>query len=298
MRKYIIFTLAILFSQLVSAQQNSPDLEIKKFEKAQNQSLNNHFEDIPESLTYVVINNDNSMSDLFFKDAVAQNWHITEFEFCSQEKFQEIKCDTNYYFLLRAKRFPKNGKGPAYESISFVKGNNYVGNLLKEMPELVSMPMFHEDDHSGRIYSYLPAYMEIMQNAIQRIVDGKSLPYRQILHTEPLSEITGKTILFREGDISYPISQKELETMFHGRVKIVSQDEIDNAINGQYPNTLVSLVIGPDTPTKGAFCYKMLLDTQTKELYYYKRHRSGSNKPTGFIKKDIKALAKPFKKLR
>ncbi len=297
MKKHIILLAALLFSQLVSAQ-NSTNLEIKKFEKAQEQSFNNHFEDIPESLTYVVINNDNSMSDLFFKDAVAENWHLTDFEFCSQERFQEIKNDTNYYFLLRASRYARNGKGPAFESISFVKGNDYVGDLLKEMPELVCMPMFHENDQSGRIYTYLPAYMEIMQNAIQRIVDGKSLPYRQILHTEPLSNITEKTILFREDDITNPLSAQELDVMFKGKVKIVSQEEIDNALNEQYPNTLVSLVIGPETPTKGAYCYKMLLDVQTKELYYYKRHKTTSRKPSGFTKRDIKILSKPFKKLR
>ncbi len=291
MKKYIILTLTLLFSQLLTAQ----NLEINKFEKEQNQSLNNHFEDIPQSLTYVVINNDNSMNDLFFKDAVEHNWHITKFEFCSQEKFHEIKCDTNYYFLLRAERLPKNGKGPAYESISFVKGNNYVGEFLKEMPELVSVPMFPKDDHSGRIICYLPAYMEIIQNAIQRIVDGKSLPYRQKLYTEPLSEIVDKTILFREGDIAFNISQEELDMIFHGHVKIVSQDEIDQALSEQHPDTLVSLVIGPETPVKGAFCYKMLLDTKTKELYYYKRHKTSTRKPTGFTKKDIRTLAKHFR---
>ncbi len=298
MNRTIFILLTALLACPLFGQPNTINTEIKTFEKAQSSATppkNNYFEDIPQRLTYVVLNDDNSMTDLFFKKSVEDNWNLTAFEFCDIEKFNEIKCDTNFYFLLRVDKMPKKGNGPATEFMTFVKGNLYVGDLLEEMPELVSMPMFPEDDRSGRIYSYLPAYINIMQDAIQRIVDRKAFHFRNTLPTLQLKDITGKTILFREGDILNSMTQEELDKMFYGNAKIVSQDEIDTALEERRPNTVVSLIIGPETPVKGMYCYKMLLDTETKQLYLYKKHKMKAKKGAGFLKSDIKLIATPFK---
>ncbi len=299
MKKSLLILLTALFAYPLFGQKKAMNTEIKQFEKAQESShtpQNNYFEDLPQRLTYVVLNEDNSMTDLLFKNAVEEHWNLTAFEFCNMKKFHEIKCDTNFYFLLRADKMPKKGNGPATEFMTFLKGNLYVGELLEEMPELVSMPMLLEDDKSGRIYSYLPAYMNIMQNAIQRIVDGKAFHFRNILPTLQLEMITeGKTILFREGDILMPLSDEQMDAMFHGNAKIVSQDEIEAALQESRPNTVVSLIIGPENPVKGAYCYKMLIDTETKQLYLYKKHKMSAKKGAGFLKSDIKLIATPFK---
>ncbi len=297
MRKYIIFILTVLSSQCILAQSETRfvNTSIKKFEKAQETPRRDYFEDIPQRLTYVVLNDDNSMTDLFFKSAVEDGWNLTAFEFCNKAKFQEIKTDTNFYFLLRVNKMPKKGNGPSTEFMTFLKGDLHARELLEEMPELVSIPLFTEDDRSGRIYSYLPAYINIMQNAIQRIIDGKAFYFRNYLPTLPLSDITDKDILFSEEDIIYPISEEEINQKFRGRIKVVSQSEIDAALEEGRPNTVVSLVIGPQTPVKGSYCYKMLVDTENKQLFLYRKHKITAKKGTGFIKNDFRLIAIQFK---
>jgi hypothetical protein len=48
--------------------------------------------------------------------------------------------------------------------------------------------------------------------------------------------------------------------------------------------------VAPFEPQPGAYCYKMLIDTQTHKLYYYKRHRISSKAGAGFLKDDLKRI--------
>lgn len=288
--------LTALLAALPAFSQNSPgaDMEIKQFENRKVDSGREYYGDIPARMTKVVIAGDNSMTDLLFRNAVEESWDISPFEFCSYEEFERIKTDTNYYFLMRIDKMHRKDNGtPAMEYISYMKGNEKAGKDMEGMPELIALPLFPEDDGSDRIFSYLPAYMHIMQNYIQKIVDGKIYPSKNgKLHVGIPDRSRVASILFSNEDMAYNPPMQEFERMFRGKARFVLQDQIDNALENAASRTLVSLIVAPGSDSKGAFCYKMLISADSYELFYFKRHRITEKKGPGFLKQDLRDISK------
>lgn len=295
-----VFTVIFCFSFFLSlAAQSNVDLTIKQFEKEIDKNVGKssreYYLDLPARVTKVVLAEDNSMADLILKNAIEKGWNISPFEFCDYEEFERLKCDTNYYFLLRIDVEPQKGRGVDMEFITYVKGSAKASEGIEKMPELISLPMFDKDDQDGRVFTYMPAYVNIIQNYIQKIADGKIYPgLRFSIKTNKVENATDYKILFCKEDLAYDYTVKRYD-MFDGHSEVVASEVVENAMADGTAGTLVSLVVAPSEPVKGAYCYKMLISADTYELYYYDRHKITRKRGIGFIKEDIKKLSMPFR---
>ena len=294
MKKIFAATLALAAALQMTAQTPpGVDMEIKQFEQQKVDSGKEYYGDIPARMTKVVSAGDNSMTDLLFRDAVEENWTISPFEFCDYEEFDRIKTDTNYYFLMRLDKRHRQDSDPSIEFICFLKGNEDADKNISAMPELLALPLLPENDDNDRVFSYLPAYMNIIQNYIQKIVDGKIYPSRHgNIYLGTPDKSRNSVILFNEEDMAYQPRMQEFEKMFRGKAQAVPQKEIDTALDTAAHKTLVSLVVAPSAQGKGAYCYKMLISADTYELMYYKRHRLSPRKGAGFLKSDLRRISK------
>ena len=52
----------------------------------------------------------------------------------------------------------------------------------------------------------------------------------------------------------------------------------------------LGLMMAPDVPVDGSVCYKMLIGSDTLELYYFKKHKITSKNGKGFLASDLKAI--------
>lgn len=295
MKKTIAVLLTLTAAMTMAAQDNNRvDMEIKQFQEQKVESGREYYKDIPARMTKVVIAGDNSMTDLIFKDAVEEGWNISPFEFCDYEEFDRIKTDTNYYFLMRIDKMHREESDPSMEFVCFLKGNaKATGDNISAMPELIALPLFPKDDGSDRIYSYLPAYMNIIQNYIQKIVDGRIYPSKKgSVYVSPTEKSRGTKVLFRKDDLAYMPAMQEFEKMFRGKASQVTQDEIDRAMDNAEKSTIVSLVVAPSEISRRAFCYKMLITADSYELVYFRKDRLTPKKGPGFLKSDLRRISK------
>lgn len=293
--KKILTVLFTVMTAVAASAQGSPgmDMEIKQFQDKKVDSGREYYGDIPARITKVVVSGDNSMTDLLFRNSVEESWNISPYEFCDPEEFDRIKTDTNYYFLVRLDKMHRKADSPAMEFVCFLKGNEKAGDNLSQMPELIALPLFPDNDDNDRIFTYLPAYMNIIQTYIQKIVDGKVYPSKRgEIHLGTMSKSRNTAILFNSADMAYHAPMQKFEQMFRGRANTVSQEEIDLAMKNAAPRTLVSLVVAPGSEEKGAWCYKMIISADTYELYYFKKHKISPKKGPGFLKSDLKRISK------
>ena len=80
------------------------------------------------------------------------------------------------------------------------------------------------------------------------------------------------------------------EKYFSESIVVMEEDEADELFAEGTPGTVVSLSVSPSDSTNG-YCYKMLIDAETHELYYYRRHRITKKTGTGFIDEDMKKIS-------
>ncbi len=244
-----------------------------------------NLKDFESKTLYVVIDN-NSLENLALQDAIKNNWVLSKYEFIDEQEYNAKKENPNDYFLVKTDGKFKKEREPGIEFLTLFKGEN---------TDIVSLPMQSASESDGKIVSYLGAYVNIIQDYIQRVQKNKISAHIGLAwYSNRLKEIKSKNVLINEDDIAEILEGEELNSLLVPQVQIVDEGEIDKALAEKSPQALVSLSVAPVNPLVGSYCYKMLISTNTNELYYFKKQKITTKNPSGFTKEDIKAIVYPF----
>ncbi len=254
----------------------------------------NNFNNFGTKVTKVVIPS-TSLIDMSLRDAVIKGWKISPYEFCTEQEYEKIKEDTTFYFLMRTDGIFGKEYEPRLEYLTLIKGGPEFKRGLFKSAELISLPMQARGDESGQILSFIPAYLDIIQNYIYRVQKGVLLSFAgESSYGANLSDMKGKTVLFTKENIGYPIREDEIKWNFRGRAEMVEQQEIEKTISESSGDIVVSLVISPVGNPNGGYCYKLLIGADNHELYFFRKHKIKSRLKAGFTKEDIKKISLPY----
>lgn len=245
--------------------------------------------------TMVVLNGDNTMPDLLLRDAVSKNWTISPYEFCSLADFERLKTDSTYYFLIRVDGKHSKEDVPAMEFLTLLKGGEKAEGGINSMREVLSLPFQPLNEDDGRIFTYLPTYIKIIQSHVLKLIENNSYAYLGMrTYANAINDLTHLSILFSDKDFAYPVTSEEIETLFNGSAIITTTAQVDSTLRSDEKDKLVSLVIAPNIDQVGSYCYKMLIRADTKELIFFRKHKITSRNGKGFLKEDIRRLSTPF----
>lgn len=247
--------------------------------------------DFTQKITKVVLSG-NEFMDSALKDEVTARWRISPYEFCSLEEFGSMKTSEDYYFLIITNGQFKKDSSPTIQFLTLVKGGKGADQSIDGMLEVVSMPIASAQFPSGREIVFLPAFLDIIQGYTLDSMEKDTNAYGglgnysgNIMHSDD------HRIVLSRDDLAIPS-----ESLEDGSIKldegmsVAEEEEVDELMLENAENTIVSYVVAPFEPQPGAYCYKMLIDTQTHKLYYYKRHRISSKAGAGFLKDDLKRI--------
>ena len=281
MKKTLFIMLTFSLSLFIKGQAPFPSKEeIKQF---------------MASKTCVVLENDPfSTFNVFIKKAVEDFWNITPYEFIETKEFNVRRLNPAYSFIvLLETNFDKDKSGSVFNFINLLQGKKV--DKLSENPEICAIPLSFagEDDME---YGYkLGAILSFMQKHAEMISDDPSLTGRRYLkyYNKFVPDVIQKTILVKEEDLSPEISTIErIKAIYKYDIKIVTEEEIADAIAKKAPNTLILHKVGPVGEWKTGYCFKMLFGTDDANMYYYNHHLVDEKNPNGFLVSDLKRLAR------
>ena len=280
MKKILFFLVVLGLPVLLKGQAPFPSAsEIKQF---------------MASKTCVVMENDPfSAYNKYIKDAVKSYWNITPFEFIEVKEFNVRRLNPAYSFIVRTETNFDKDKASVFNFINLLQGKKV--NKLGEAPEICAVPLSFagEDDIE---YGYkLGAILSFMQKHAKMISEDPSLTGRKYLkyYNKFVPEVNKKTILVKKEDLAPEISTIErIKAIYPYDIKIVSEDEIVNAITKKTPNTLVLHKVGPVGEIKSGYCFKMLIGVDDANMYYYNQHMIDEKNPNGLLESDLKRLAR------
>ncbi len=270
-----LLVLGMLLPSLTAAGQGR--IETKKYK----------LQDLQAKITKVVMTG-NPFRDGALRQDVVARWHISPFEFCTLEEYEKLKGSTDYYFLV-----PLTGQfageiEPGIDFLTFLKGGAENADGVGERFEVVSVP-FGTPGGTGREIAMLPALLDIIQDFALKAQERDIKGYQGLsLYNKNFSRIKGRNILLAEGDLSIRVTPLDREGL---EGHIVPDDEADNAMIEGRPGTVVSYTVAPENPSSASRCYKMLLDTESHELYYFKRQHISGKTGTGFGPNEIHRIS-------
>lgn len=254
----------------------------------------NTFATYGAKITKVVIPS-TSLADLMLRDAVNKGWRISPFEFCTMDEYNKIKEDTSYFFLLRVDGRFRRELEPKVEYLTLIKGGPEVKQGLYSSRDIITLPLQEIDDNSGMNLYLLPMYVDLIQNHIYRVQKDISLAFKgNAIYSNKVGEIKGKNFLFSVDLLNYKIPETHFAALFNGGIKLVTTEEIEDAIIENRANTVVPVIIKPKGGSSGSFCYKLLIGTDSHELLFFRRHKISKRVPLGFTKEDIRKISVPF----
>lgn len=281
--------LLALFCSLLIFSNQSDAQEI--FGKAKNNYRNF------SSKKTMVVSNSVDFTDLALNDAVKSGWKISEYEFCTLERFEQMRRDTMFYFLLRVEgKFRREGEA-SIEYLTLVKGGPASDKGISKMEEIVSLPLQAVGDESGKAFVFLPAFIDIIQEHIINVGEDILKAYvGNSFYSNRIEEQGSKRIIFDREEMGYPVTDKEIEEQFAGKAILADASVAEEAVQKAVPNTIVSLVISPVNPKNGSYSYKMLIDAGTHSMVFFRRHKISQKLPAGFTREEIKRISIPFQK--
>jgi len=260
MRKILILLTSLVIPVITSAQAQINTKKVK-------------IGDFTEKITKVVLTG-NSFLDSSLKSDVANKWRVSPYEFCTLEEFEKLKYYDDYYFLLTVSGKFKKEDGPGIDLLTLVKGGNGASGGINGLLEVVSIPICPTEDPSGREFVFLPVLLDIIQSYTLESMEKDISGYTGLSnYSMNLHKAAGMEIIFSENDLSNEITREFRDLNFDSDMVITDEDTADGYVFELEPNTLVSYTVSPTTPQPGSYCYKMLINTQTNELYYYRRHK-------------------------
>jgi hypothetical protein len=255
------------------------------FAQAQIDTKKVKISDFTQKVTKVVLTG-SAIYDGVLQDEVAARWRISPYEYCTLDEFNSLKGSDKYYFLITTKGQFKKEAEPSLQFLTLVKGGSNASKGIDEMLEIVSMPISSADDPSGRELVFLPVFLTIIQEYTLDSMDRDYSAYLGLSnYTSNISKASEKNIVFSENDIAPNVEMGDCASFI-----VTDEDSADEMIMNNAQNTLVSYVVAPAEPVNGSFCYKMLIDAQTYELYYYRKHRISAKSGAGFLPYDIRSI--------
>lgn len=279
MKKLIILITALIMPLMAGAQAQITTKKVK-------------IEDFTQKVTKVVLNG-NPFYDTSFKDEVAARWRISPYEFCTLEEFEGLKGNDSYYFLILTQGQFRKETAPGLQFISLVKGGQGADKGIGDMLEVVSLPFASAEYPSGRELIFLPAFLDIIQNHTLEAMENDFNAYGGLSNTaQKLGKAGNMDIVISEDDLNSLVSKEMTDSE---GMTVTDEDDADSYMLDEVPGTLVSYVVAPSEPVKGSFCYKMLIDAQTHELYYYRKHKISPKAGAGFLPEDIERINKARK---
>lgn len=278
MKKFLILLVAIILPLTAFAQAQITTKKIK-------------ISDFTQKTTKVVLTG-NALFDAVLKEEIAARWRISPYEFCTLQEFNELKNQDSHYFLISTKGQFKTEDEPGLQFLTLVKGGADAENGLDQMLEIVSLPIASAEDPSGRELTFLPAFLMIIQQYAQDSIDHDINAYVGLTnYTKNLGTTASMAIKIAEGDLDSKMSQAAKEKYLTNGVEIIDQDAADQMLSTTAPNTVISYVAAPVSGKEGFYCYKMLIDTETYRLFFFRKHRISPKYGPGFTDYDLRSIA-------
>lgn len=243
--------------------------------------------DFTQKVTKVVLSG-NDLFDSALQDEITTRWRVSPYEFCSLDDFEKLKTNDEYYFLMSVEGQFKKESEPSILFLTLVKGGKGAEKGISGLLEVVSVPISSAKFPSGREHIFLPAFLDIIQTHTLNCIDKDINAYGGLgNYTSNIDKASDMTIVFSEDDLSQNVTKMVKDQFFDGSIIVTGEEQADAYVLENAENTLVSYTVSPFDPAPGSFCYKMLIDTQSHRLYFFKKHKITKKVGTGFLKDDI-----------
>jgi hypothetical protein len=189
--------------------------------------------------------------------------------------------------------FENDNTDAKYRFLHLSLGGDYL--QMNQMPDLASVPLaYYSVEEDNYIYK-LAILVRFIQNHVMLIKEHPEIVSANVLqhYNDNMKDIKGKTLYVLEEELAPEVnSVARIKKIYPYNFKIVTKDEITEAIKNRDENIVFLHKVGPEGTKMDARCYKVIIGAADAKFYYFDYHKISTKRPDGFLADDFKKLAK------
>ncbi len=228
------------------------------------------------------------------KTVMEQEWEITEYDFISFKEFEEKRFDPQYSFLYMTQVTFENDKTDAkYRFLHLSLGGDYF--RMNQMPDIASVPVAYYNVGEENYGYKLGILVRFIQKHALLIKEHPEIVSANVFkhYNDNIKDIREKTLYLLENELTKEInSAARIKKIYPYKFRIVTKDEIEDAIAERDENVVFLHKVGPEGTKINARCYKIIIGAGDANFYYFNYHKIDNKHPDGFLENDLKKLAK------
>lgn len=251
-----------------------------------------HYQQFLNTKTFVVEFGDpfSEFND-YIKDAMQKHWKLTSYQFISEKDFETRMADPNASFIFLSEAASSGRFAMHLNLLNVVLGHK--SKDLNKMPDLGSVPIsyvFEDDEDFDEEESFylMGVFLKFIQYYIKYNATNTSADVNKIISNNK-NELKDLEIWFTKDQLAHDVNTLEkISKVYKHKVRIVTIDEIEKAINQNKKGVAVLHKVGPGN-NKGR-TLKFILGAEDGKPYYFNHTVVSPNKPDAFLIEDFKNL--------
>jgi hypothetical protein len=227
-------------------------------------------------------------------EAMENEWTLTPFEFIKYDEFEKKRKDPQYSFLKLVNITYENDKlNAVYKFLNLSLGGDYFS--INQMPDIVSVPVAYNNVDEDSYNYKLGILVRFIQNHVNLINEHPEIISANIFkhYNDNKGDVKTKTLYLIAEELEPAInSRARISKIYPYNFKLVTQEEIKDAITNRDENVVFLHKVGPEGTRLDARCYKVLIGAGDANFYYFDYHMINDKKPDGFLEDDLKKISK------
>ncbi len=250
-----------------------------------------HYEKFFYSTTYVVEDRDPfSLYNSTMKKAMEKHWNITEFKFISYSEFQRMRTNEDASFMIFA-NIKQNNLDQTYEFINFVMGDKK--REFEKMPDLASVPLSYLDADDFNYLYKMGVFVKFMQTYVQMQATTPRMRLSNVWNVQN-KEVHAMELWLLEEELAENVNTPDkIREFYPFIVKIVTRDEIEEAIYNDREDVAILHKIGPEDTTRSGRgkCWKFIVSVKDGRILFSSQHDVDRQNPDALLADDLVKIA-------
>ncbi len=247
-----------------------------------------------KSTTYIVLDPNPMLGyNITIQSAIKKFWKVTPYKFISSDEFENIRMNRlNSFIILTKVNLTKDNSGAEYLYLNFLMGDSVKD--INDMPEILELPLCYNGVDENSYVNKMGVIVRFAQEHVKMLFTTNFLwTYRNMTYYNlDVREIKKKILLVESSDLAEEVNTLDkIKPYYPYDIRIVTSDDIANAVDKQTPNTLILQVISPGKDDAVGRSYKIIYGVDDNKIYFYDYEKISSKHPAGFLIKDFERIS-------
>lgn len=220
--------------------------------------------------TCVVLEGNNLMFDGHIRNAMADNWTLTPFEFIDRTTFEQRRFSNKYSFIVLTSTTYENDKNNVqYDFVNLLLGDT--AKDIGQMPELCAVPLSYTGNFLADYGYAIPTILRFIQQHVRKTDYDYTLVSlnKHRYYNRNTKALNDKTLYLDQTNTnSAELTPEKVKTVYTWRLEVLDNDKFKSLVEKPASDFAFLYMVGPGDDQEAGRCFKYIFGPDGSAYYF------------------------------